>query len=192
MNIIQHKKIIIGSLVAILLVIMLSIYYLNNRNTSLGLLFNDNKDTVKLQPLPGDPPRVLTTSLVPTLKPEQGQGIDITSQGVQDSTGTINGLEPVLPYEKELTTSNGVNVTVFIPQKDLQENPWTLTVHTYGINFNASQGSDEYNEMKIAFRETVNHVFEFIKSKNQDPQRVLFRWGDKEFMQTQAEEWLKK
>jgi hypothetical protein len=193
MNFFKNKQILIAILVTILLVILYSYFSFINRNPSSPPIIPVQKTiTITTAPIKGDLPKVLNINQVPTLRPDQGQGVDITSQIAQNSTGQINVIEKELTYEDTIKTSNGQEVTIVIPRKDLQANPWTLTVYTHGVNFNAPKNSKEYNTMKTAYLESVAHVFTWLRSKGVQPEQVIFQWGDKRYIQDRAEEWLRE
>lgn len=95
-----------------------------------------------------------------------------------------------LPYTKDFQLSTDLTVSVVIPAKDLQYNPWSLTVQIFGIDYEVPAGDPEYQRMKTSFLEAANLVFEWIRSNGADPQKIIVSWGDKAFIQDQAEEWL--
>ena len=127
----------------------------------------------------------------PTYAPEKGQGIDLESEIIQSSTAEVEKLYPYLPYIVDYQLSTGLTVSVVIPDKDLQENPWTLTAQIFGIDYQAPQDSQDYELMKNSFREAAATVLDWIKSKGVDNNKIIIRWGDKALIKERAEEWLR-
>src|SRR3990167_5571536 len=112
----------------------------------------------------------------PTYPPEIGQGIDIESELVQSSTSEVEKLYPYLPYLVDYQLSTGIIASIVIPAKDLQENPWSLTVQIFGIDYQVPADSQDYQLMKDSFREAANVVFEWMNSYGVDPQKLIIRW----------------
>lgn len=126
----------------------------------------------------------------PTYAPNQGQGVNLESTLVQTSMTEIEKLAFYLPYLKEYKLSTNLTVSIVIPAKDLQDNPWTLSVQIFAIDYGVPEDSPDYQVMKTSFIEAANAVFEWMKSLGVDPQKIIIRWGDKAFIKERAEEWL--
>lgn len=133
----------------------------------------------------------LTVNLIPTLKPEQGQGINMNSKQIQQATFEIKKITPDIPYEKNITLSTGLSVSILIPPKELLDNPWTLSVQIFNIDYQVPPQDKEYEKMKKSFREAAYIVLDWIRSKGCDPNKMVISWGDKAYIQRTAEEWLK-
>ena len=144
--------------------------------------------SIELSPVQKTVPQSIRNA--PTYPPDQGQGIDLGSQFTQTSIAEVQKLYPHLPYLKDYTLSTGLAVSIVIPAKDLQYNPWSLTVQIFGIDYELPPDDPEYQRMKTSFLEAANTVFEWIRSNGADPQKIIVSWGDKAFIQDQAEEWL--
>lgn len=133
------------------------------------------------------PPRVKD---IPTLIPEKGGGLDINSPVMQNSIEELQKLDPYLPFAEDITLSTGVRVSILIPEKNLQITPWTLTAGVYGINYDTSPGQADYVTTKESFKEAAKIIFAWIRSHNADPEKILFTWGTRAYIQDQAEAWL--
>src|SRR5262249_15067583 len=127
---------------------------------------------------------------VPTLAPTQGAGLNLQSPQVIASMDEIVKLYPYLPYQKDLTTKNSVQVSIIIPSKEGQDNNHTLLINVEGIVFQAPDTSPQYPVMKAAFIEVANDTLSWIKSKGADPSKILIKWGDRKFIQDRAAQWL--
>lgn len=129
---------------------------------------------------------------IPTYSPDNGQGVDIGSPTVQTSITEIEKLYPYLPYLKDYQPSTGFTVSIVIPEKELQESPWTLMVQIFGIDYNVPDNTEEYLRMKTSFLETANFIFEWMKSYGVDPEKIFISWGDRILIQDRAEQWLRQ
>lgn len=138
--------------------------------------------------------KVNTPSLetIPTNDPDKGGGIDLENALVRKSLAAINKLSPHIPYQKDITLSTGLPVTILIPEKNLQSNEWTLTVQIFGIDYEVTKASSNYETMKSSFQEAASMVFAWMESNGVNPNDVLIQWGDRAFIQEAAEEFLKK
>lgn len=139
-------------------------------------------------PKKANPPSL---KIIPTLSQEQGGEIDMNSEIVQKSIREINKLTPYLPYKKDVTLSTGLLVSILIPEKSLQSNPWTLTVQIFGIDYNTRSLDKNYSVLKTSFREAASIVFTWMINNNVNPNDILIQWGDRAFIQEGAENFLK-
>lgn len=132
----------------------------------------------------------LDITIAPTYAPSQGQGINIQSPVVQQSISEIKKLAPFLPYNKDLTLSNGTTVSIVIPPYDLQNNEWTLTVQIFNVDYQTTPDQPDYQNQRQSFKEAANYVFSWMQSNGVDPKKIFVSWGDKAYIQDQAQEWL--
>lgn len=194
----KFQTILILSTIGILLILVILILNLQQKNLETMTISATPtlKPIIQAKPTIIKLPKKIISSLpqpkkvehIPTLLPTQGLGIDITSQEVTDSQSEIQKLSPFLPYEKNVITSNGIPVQIFIAPTALQENPWTITIQIYGLDFQTPQGKNA--AMKQAFREVADDTFSWMSAQEADPKKIIIRWGDREFVHTKAEEWL--
>ena len=127
---------------------------------------------------------------VPTIPYSKGGGIDTNNVIVKESKENIKKLVSALPYKKNIKTSNGLNVEVLIPSADLQQNPWTFTASVYGIDYQVEKNTPEYILMRTAFREGAADILSFVRKQGVDPEKIIFQWGDRVFVEERAQEWL--
>ncbi len=137
--------------------------------------------------------RPKTVFNIPTLPPEKGYGVDTDSLLVKTSENEIAKLASQLPYSTDFTTQTGIPVSILINPLDKQDNPWTLYVQIYGVDYNVPNESsnENYKRNKDAFRQASQLAFDWIKSKGLNPDRIIIQWGDRRFVEDKAQEWLK-
>lgn len=129
---------------------------------------------------------------IPTLAPEKGQGIDVSSSAVKNSLKEIRKLSPVrLPYIQKLALSTGQSVEVVIPPRNLEAYPWILTIQIFGLNYQTIAGEDDYEIMEKSFHEAARYVFDWMRDNGAEPTKILINWGDQAYIQETAEQWLR-
>lgn len=121
---------------------------------------------------------------------DQGGGINLDSVEVKDSQKEIAKLSPNLPYQETYTLSKGQRTEVIIPKTELQSNPWILNIQIFDINYQLAEDDPKYLQNKTSFIEASNKVFKWIQSRGVDPNKIIISWGDKDFIQKQAEQWI--
>lgn len=129
---------------------------------------------------------------VPVVPSDKGGGVDTSSQTVNQSKAEIAKLVPHLPYEQnDVKLGTGKTVSILIPSSKYQINPWTLTIQIFGVNYQTVLGDSNYLLMEASFLEASRMAFDWIKSNDANPDRMIISWGDKDYIQQTAEEWLK-
>lgn len=184
-----RSSFIIGIILSIIIFILAIISFLQNRQEKPTSVF----PTPTTFPLKAERTIVLPKDirLAPTFAPERGQGIDIESQVIKDATSGIAKITPLLPYEQTLTLSTGIPVEIVIPTRGYSSAPWTLTAQIFGINYQTSSTQSDYAVMRTSFREAASLVFAWLRSHDVDPKKIYIDWGDKVYIQDNAEAWLK-
>lgn len=195
----DKKKIylLIFASIAVLFILMILFNSLQNRtasqveptSTPTPYPTPTSVELVRTSPPPQTIPEPQSIKNAPAYTPEKGQGIDLESEIIKSSTAEVEKLYPYLPYIIDYQLSTGLTVSVVIPGKDLQENPWTLTVQIFGIDYQIPQDSQDYELMKNSFREAAASVLDWVKTKDVDTQKLIIRWGDKTLIKERAEEW---
>lgn len=182
----KNRVIIFGAIAAIFLVgLFFSLVFMQLTNRS-----QDRQES----PIP-TPFVVKNTANPPAIaslpKKEGTQAINTNEPIVQSSESEVQKISAYIPYITEITTPGGTNLSIVIPEKSLQTDPWKLTVQIFGINYNVLPEEPDYQKERSAFIFGANHVFAWMREKNVDPEKVIIKWGDRAFIQQKAEEWLK-
>lgn len=102
---------------------------------------------------------------IPTTPPSQGGGISENSPILLASKAEIQKIYLYLPYKIDYQLSTGISVSVIIPGRDLQLNPWSLTVQIENINYNTSSTQPDYEQMKASFIQAAGNVFGWIEQR---------------------------
>lgn len=188
-----NKKVIIAIVILIVVLVGITIATVVLSRREVQTL--KNNPSLRNQPQVEIPPKpilkTLDNKIIPTLPASQGGGIDIDSKVASDSAAEIAKLQTYLPYLKTYKLSPNLEVDALINEQALQDNPWSLMVDIYGIDYELPLGSEEDNFMKNSFREVVSNIFTWMQGNGINPRKIIFTWGDREFIQTRVEQWLK-
>lgn len=171
---------IIGALVILLIIIYSAYIILKNTRTKIGSFRFGGHST----------PSYKSIDDLPMLSNNQDVGVDIQSNFIQESISTIASLDQYLPYQKILTTEDGVDIEVLIVSTKFTDNNWTLNAFVFGPDYQIPNDNPQYPVMKKAFLIGVDNVFTFLKEKNVDTSKVIIQWGDRKFVRDRAKEWL--
>lgn len=137
-------------------------------------------------------PKPANIQKIPTLALEQGSGVNTEAESVQTSIAEIEKLSAYLPYKKDYTLSTGIPISVVIPSRELLNNPWTLSVQVFGINYHTSPSDTDYVVMKRSFLEAVSDTNSWLLSHDANPAKIYISWGDNPIINKQANGWLQK
>jgi len=130
-------------------------------------------------------------AFIPTYSPEKGKGVDLEAPLVVNSMKEIQKLYPFLPYEEIIKTPTNEEVTIIIPDKISQTNPWTLQVYVYGLDYQLAKENLGYVALKNSFSFAASTLYTWIEQKGADPKKIMIIWDDSEFIQNKSQELLK-
>ncbi len=127
---------------------------------------------------------------LPILPLEQGGGVDASSKIVKQSTLEIDKLEKALPFTQDFTSRAGITVSIVIPSRSAQDNPWTLLIQVFGIDYNTPKTSPDYKLMRDSFLEAANKALFWIEQQGANPKNIIISWGDKKLIRDTAQAWI--
>lgn len=110
---------------------------------------------------------------------------DSSAETSQRSKTSIAQLKPSLPHRNTITTTTGAKILLAIISPD--QDPYAIYVET---NIDFLPTNENLTKSVVDFRETAQYVFDFIKSKNVNPEDIFFSWGSKKYIQDTAKSWL--
>lgn len=194
MNFIQsnRKKI---AIFAILIVLLGTLFVINSIvQKKLATNFIQKNSVISPTPTIASPeeknPSYKKDVFIPTYSPEKGKGVDLETPLVANSIKEIQKLYPFLPYTEIINVNTEQEVDIVIPDKTSQTNLWTLHVNISGLDYYAVKGDQNYTSMKNAFINATSSVYKWIQEKGADPSKIMFIWGDEEYIQNKSQEWL--
>lgn len=138
---------------------------------------------IKLEKIPPQ------TNAIPTISPYQ---VNVSAPKTQASIQEIEKLNTALPFRDSFVSSTNIPVQIYIPHINPDGTNWVLPVEITGINYQVMTGDSSYTSMKQSFQEAVKIVFDFLDKNNIDRSKVFVSWGDRAYIQDQAQNWLEK
>ncbi len=190
MNFLQSTKNKI--VVFISLFFLFGIIFLLSKNTFIETKKSNNisPTSINTQNSSEKNPSYKKGGLIPTYPPKEGSGVDLRTPLVTQSIIEIEKLYSSLPYEVTINTPSNQEVSIVIPDKTAQTNPWTLQVYVFGLDYQLAKNDPEYASAKNSFKYSVASLYKWIEEKGADPKKIMIIWGDKELIQNKSQEWL--
>lgn len=114
----------------------------------------------------------------------------ITKKEQKQSNSTKQKLAPLLPiYIEDIPTSSGKLTTLNIFSSE-HDPTYTVRLEIYGINYNNSESSIS-NPNYTAFQETFYRAQEELRSRDINPDEIIFIYGDQGYINQVANNWVK-
>ncbi len=131
-----------------------------------------------------------TAQLPPPIKlqPVVNGKFDTNAPISQKSKASVELLKQHLPYKADFVSTTGDKITYTLYGKTID--PYTLYVDISNIDFLIPSTNPNYPKTIQDFRDTANHIFEYMKQYNANPSDVFISWGSQAYIQNNAELWL--
>lgn len=171
----EHKQelmIAIGS--ALFLILLFALFHHKQRTYPYLFQIQLSEKLINLSGAKNEPAKVLNPQKsVPKLSASQGYGLDNTSSLPKQSTTQINNLREFLPLTRYVQTSSKDKYIIFIAPTHLQPEKWRLhiEIHPVGI-FPKPLAKNAQNTKEI-----MAYVFAWMRTKNINPEQVIFYFG---------------
>lgn len=102
----------------------------------------------------------------------------------------VDQIEAKLPlYLENFKTSVGINTTINIYRLDSDEAE-VVRLEIYGLSYLNTDSNEAKNPNVTAYKESYAKAMEMLESKNIDPKRLIFIYGDKEYVTKTANRWI--
>jgi hypothetical protein len=127
--------------------------------------------------------------LILIFSPQKNQG---TSSPTPSSTSQLRSeLEKKLPiYLESFNTSVGITTSINLYRLDTDEAE-IVRLEIYGLSYLNADSSEKKNPNVTAFKESYRKALDLLESNNIDPKKLIFVYGDKEYVRTTSEAWIK-
>lgn len=105
----------------------------------------------------------------------------------------VESIESKLPiYLETFKTSVGITTTINISR--LKDDPAEIVnLEIYGLSYmNKDELDPKKNPNIVAFKESYLKALELLESKNIDPKKLIFVYGDKEYVRQTSNLWVDK
>ncbi|MFH1244812.1 MAG: hypothetical protein V1487_04565 [bacterium] len=138
------------------------------------------------------PKRSVTPTTPPLPSPFRPELQQVSDARRRKSITYRESIKSKLPiYRENIETSVGIETTLnlYFLDSDPAE---TLRFEIYGLSY-LNRGSSEFTNPNItAFKETFQKGLALLTEKNIDPAKLIFIYGDKEYVRTTAQAWVDK
>ncbi len=129
----------------------------------------------------------------PTVAPtpvERPELVDLSRQRRQEAMIYVESIESKLPlYLAQFETSVGITTSINIYRLGDDEAE-VVRLEIYGLSYLNSESDPAKNPNVTAFQESYLKAIEMIEGQNIDPKKLIFIYGDKEYVRTTTQAWL--
>jgi hypothetical protein len=135
-----------------------------------------------------------TASPTPTPTPnydaERTELIDLSQEKRQQAMIYVESIETKLPlYLESFPTSVGLDTSINIYR--LKDDPAEVVrLEIYGLSYLNQESDPSKNPNVTAFKESYLKAIEMLEGQNIDPKRLIFIYGDKEYVRTTTISWI--
>lgn len=128
-----------------------------------------------------------STSQEEVIRPEL---IDLAKEKRRETMVYVTSIESKLPlYLKDFETSVGITTSINIYRlKD--DDAEIVRLEIYGLSYLNNESDEKKNPNVTAFKESYLKAIEMIEGQNIDPKKLIFIYGDKEYVRTTSQAWV--
>lgn len=128
----------------------------------------------------------------PDYNTERTELVDLSKEKRNQASIYTDSIEKKLPlYLESFPTS--VNISTSINLYRLKDDPSEVVrMEIYGLSYLNEEANPVKNPNVAAFKESYVKAIEMLESKNIDPKKLIFIYGDKEYVRKTSEQWISK
>lgn len=121
---------------------------------------------------------------------ERPELIDLAKEKRNQAMIYVSSIESKLPlYLKNYETSVGITTTINIYRvKD--DDAEIVRLEIYGLSYLNKEADEQKNPNVTAFKESYLKAMEMIEGQNIDPKKLIFIYGDKDYVRATAQYWI--
>lgn len=126
-----------------------------------------------------------------TSNPEpRGELINLADEKRRESMIYVAEIESKLPiYLENFRTSVGITTAINLYRFDSDEAE-VVRLEIYGLSYMNSETDELKNPNVTAFKESYVKALEMLEGKNIDPKKLIFIYGDKDYVRKTAATWV--
>lgn len=130
----------------------------------------------------------------PSAAPQNRAGspvlINLSAERRAAATSYVQSISGKLPlYLEGFKTSVGIDTTINIYRLDTDP-PEVVRLEIYGLSYMNKDANPQKNPNVTAYRESYAKAISMIESVNVDPKKLIFVYGDKEYIRTTTGAWI--
>lgn len=139
------------------------------------------------------PKKNVSSPLSPSSTPApRAELLDLSQEKRQQTMVYVEAIENKLPlYLENFQTSVGIDTTINLYRLDSDEAE-VVRLEIYGLSYLNQDWDEKKNPNVTAFKESYAQAIKMLEGQNIDPQRLIFIYGDKEYVRQAAELWVSK
>lgn len=127
------------------------------------------------------------TSNSDTIRPEL---IDLNREKRNQAMIYVESIEEKLPlYLESFETSVGITTSINIYRLDDDEAE-VVRLEIYGLSYLNREVDEKKNPNVAAFKESYLQAMTMIEAQNIDPKKLIFIYGDKEYVRNTSQYWI--
>lgn len=138
-------------------------------------------------------PEKTTTTPLPSTQPESQRVelVDLSKEKRQQSMIYVESIENKLPlYLESFQTSVGITTSINI-YRLADDEAEIVRLEIYGLSYLNEDSDPAKNPNVTAFKESYLKAIEMLEGQNIDPKKLIFIYGDKEYVRKTTQIWLK-
>lgn len=130
------------------------------------------------------------TSPLPNYETERTELVDLSQEKRQQAMIYVESIETKLPlYVESFPTSVGIDTSINLYR--LKDDPAEVVrMEIYGLSYLNQESDPAKNPNVIAFKESYLKAIEMLEGQNIDPKRLIFIYGDKEYVRKTSQAWI--
>jgi len=139
------------------------------------------------------PKKKTSTSIAEPSTPSSRIELTDLSKGKRNETMIyVDSIESKLPiYLEDFETSVGITTSINLYRID--DDPAEIVrLEVYGLSYLNQESDEKKNPNVTAFKESYAKAIEMLESQNIDPKKLIFIYGDKEYVRTTSKHWIEK
>ncbi len=116
--------------------------------------------------------------------------VDLSKEKRDQAMIYVESIEKKLPlYLEKFETSVGITTSInFYRAKD--DEAEVVRLEIYGLSYLNSDSDESKNPNVTAFKESYAKAIEMLESQNIDPKKLIFIYGDKEYVRKTSQLWI--
>lgn len=116
--------------------------------------------------------------------------IDLNKEKRDQAMIYVASIEKKLPlYLKSFDTSVGITTSINLYRASDDEAE-VVRLEIYGLSYLNPESDEKKNPNVTAFKESYSKAIEMLESQNIDPRKLIFIYGDKEYVRKTSQIWI--
>lgn len=141
---------------------------------------------------------ILSTKKQPSIPSETGVNtkvervelIDLDKEKRQQAMIYVESIEKKLPlYLESFETSVGITTSINLYRLNDDEAE-IVRLEIYGLSYLNKETDPKKNPNVTAFKESYSKAIDMLESQNIDPKKLIFIYGDKEYVRITSQLWI--